>query len=578
MTPYEVLEQARTALDAADSAAARAAAERALRLAETSADAALHARALAMLAHVAFYEDEPARALGDANAAVDRARRAGDDLALAEAQFVQAITLLGSGDAEGALEAGRGALEAAERSGGFGAQSSTADSGRGQAAIDACDALLSVYTELQRWDAAHAIGQRWSELVRAFGEPKLEGRATLSISFIWGRQAHAAQKRGDSAKHDACIAEHNRTARAALALARASRDRLSELTLVANLAETLSDEGHHEAGMAMLQSCPIDTERDPKRKQVRYTEARAILLERMGRLDEAAELLQQALEGTPNALYERDLRDVLAGVLERRQDWRGAFLQCKALLAIEAQLNYDRAQRSAAVMAVRLRTAQAEATAAEMRSEKERLARESAQLERRSRDFQRQALEDALTGLPNRRRLDELLAEDLRAWALVMVDIDHFKQVNDRHSHLVGDAVLRELAQLLRATCRGQDTALRFGGEEFALLLRGTDATGAYASAERARKIIESHHWARVAPGLQVTASFGIAHGAEAPSSAELLALADRRLYAAKNAGRNRVVGAEEASVPAASAGASKNQSKTRKQAVAEGGGIQVSD
>jgi diguanylate cyclase (GGDEF)-like protein len=124
-----------------------------------------------------------------------------------------------------------------------------------------------------------------------------------------------------------------------------------------------------------------------------------------------------------------------------------------------------------------------------------------------------------------------------------MVDLDHFKRINDDHSHLVGDAVLCELGRLLRANCREGDVALRIGGEEFAVLLNGVSAERAVAAAERIRSGVLRHDWGALAPGLSVTASFGVAMVAEAATKFELLALADRRMYEAKVGGRNRVVG-----------------------------------
>jgi diguanylate cyclase (GGDEF)-like protein len=156
-----------------------------------------------------------------------------------------------------------------------------------------------------------------------------------------------------------------------------------------------------------------------------------------------------------------------------------------------------------------------------------------------------------LTGLPNRRQLDQLLATDLRSYSIVMVDVDHFKRVNDSYSHLVGDAVLRDLAKLLRSICRDGDTALRYGGEEFALLMLGTSAEGVLAAAERARAGVQFYDWGVLCLGLTVTASFGVALGSEVATSTELLALADRRLLRAKENGRNQVVGPDVALNPA---------------------------
>jgi diguanylate cyclase (GGDEF)-like protein len=114
--------------------------------------------------------------------------------------------------------------------------------------------------------------------------------------------------------------------------------------------------------------------------------------------------------------------------------------------------------------------------------------------------------------------------------------------VNDTFSHLVGDEVLRLLGRILRATCRAEDTPVRYGGEEFAILLHHVDEPAARAAAERVRVAVERHDWNAVAEGLAVTVSIGVAHGTEAASVAEVLGLADRRLYTAKRSGRNRVV------------------------------------
>ena len=101
----------------------------------------------------------------------------------------------------------------------------------------------------------------------------------------------------------------------------------------------------------------------------------------------------------------------------------------------------------------------------------------------------------------------------------------------------------RELGKLLRVNCREGDVALRIGGEEFAVLLNGVSAERAVAAAERFRSGVLAKAWSELAPGLSVTASFGVAMVAEAPTKFGLLALADRRMYEAKVGGRNRVVG-----------------------------------
>ncbi len=160
----------------------------------------------------------------------------------------------------------------------------------------------------------------------------------------------------------------------------------------------------------------------------------------------------------------------------------------------------------------------------------------------------REATLDPLTGLANRRALEHWLAthwpeaERGQPVQLLLLDLDHFKRVNDDFGHDTGDAVLRETAGLLRSHCRSADLAVRYGGEEFLLAMAGADRPAAETVAERLRAAIAAHDWPRVADRLAVTASVGLADAAEVLDAAALLTLADRRLYAAKYGGRNRVV------------------------------------
>jgi diguanylate cyclase (GGDEF)-like protein len=168
---------------------------------------------------------------------------------------------------------------------------------------------------------------------------------------------------------------------------------------------------------------------------------------------------------------------------------------------------------------------------------------------------ERQALVDGLTGLPNRRQCEDTLADELARvarfggpLAVVVADLDWFKDVNDRYGHPAGDAVLREFAALLRESVRDVDLAGRWGGEEFLLILPGTDLVGGAEVAERVRLALEG----RVVPAsdgtpIPVTASFGVAARPPARTAAELFATADAAMYEAKRTGRNRVQTAPEA-------------------------------
>jgi diguanylate cyclase (GGDEF)-like protein len=162
---------------------------------------------------------------------------------------------------------------------------------------------------------------------------------------------------------------------------------------------------------------------------------------------------------------------------------------------------------------------------------------------------ERQALVDGLTGLANRRHADEALASELaRAErlggpvGLILADVDDFKSVNDRFGHPTGDIVLRDLADALRESVREIDTAARWGGEEFALILPGTDLDGAAQVAERIRATLAEREILSVdgAP-LHVTASFGVAASTPTTTVQELVEAADGSLYRAKHAGKDRV-------------------------------------
>ncbi len=153
------------------------------------------------------------------------------------------------------------------------------------------------------------------------------------------------------------------------------------------------------------------------------------------------------------------------------------------------------------------------------------------------------AHDDALTGLKNRRSFDERLKQEIATtrrgaspFSVLLLDIDHFKLLNDSYGHMVGDEVLQALGRILCHVMRPGDFIARYGGEEFALILPSTGVTGSVRAAERARRAIADFPW----PSRPVTASFGVAtwHDEDAQT---LLAKADLALYAAKAAGRDRV-------------------------------------
>ena len=155
---------------------------------------------------------------------------------------------------------------------------------------------------------------------------------------------------------------------------------------------------------------------------------------------------------------------------------------------------------------------------------------------------------DPLTELWNRRALEKRLLQEWAriqrhggSFAVIMADVDHFKLVNDTHGHPAGDQVLRELAAILAGECRESDLPARYGGEEFAVLLPTIHAPEAVVMADRCRRKIEEACTRACGAEIRVTASFGVADSEGCASGEEVIQDADKALYQAKHAGRNRV-------------------------------------
>ena len=177
--------------------------------------------------------------------------------------------------------------------------------------------------------------------------------------------------------------------------------------------------------------------------------------------------------------------------------------------------------------------------------EKERLI---AAMRERSIRLERESQEDELTGVANRRCFSQRLAAEMEValavgqpLTLAVADLDHFKEVNDRLGHTIGDKALRESALLLKSLCKESDLVARIGGEEFALILPGLTRETAAAFCEQLRRAVESNHWQTLHVDLGVTISIGLTQWDGSAEVDELIATADAQLYRAKRAGRNQV-------------------------------------
>lgn len=273
-----------------------------------------------------------------------------------------------------------------------------------------------------------------------------------------------------------------------------------------------------------------------------YKALLARVLRLTGRPEEAVAELRATLresESGRHAPADRALLlEELVSAQEDAGDPAGALQTFREFHELTLTVRDQAAEQRGQALNARMEVERAQHTA-----ELERLRAE--QLELRNEELARQVHIDALTGLPNRRGLDAALAyrvaDGQAGFACVLADIDHFKPINDRYSHLVGDEVLRRVGALMREAVRDGDVAARFGGEEFALLLDRVDAEQARQICERLREAIAALPWPQIVGGLAVTISMGVAVRRAGETGEQVLARADGCLYAAKGAGRNRV-------------------------------------
>ena len=260
-----------------------------------------------------------------------------------------------------------------------------------------------------------------------------------------------------------------------------------------------------------------------------------------GRLDAAREWLERAHRLALDAAQTDLLDPTLDLIIDHLQFTEVmANRPAQALHWSAQRIRRLESQHRNRLLAVRRHVALFERLEAQRRAEGE-------QAQAQLRFWKDEAQRDPLTGALNRRGLQEALDPLLRSGAplaLALLDFDHFKQVNDRFGHPVGDQVLATSAQLLRSSIRGSDFLARLGGEEFCVVLEGCDQDRARQVCEQLRRRIETHDWTQLAPELLLTVSIGTAAspgGPDGPGLDRLIEQADRAMYAAKLAGRNRV-------------------------------------
>ena len=369
----------------------------------------------------------------------------------------------------------------------------------------------------------------------------------------------AARERGDTACATKSIARARGFAEEALQVARGSGNSYREATCLSNLGRYLGVSGEIGPAFELLdQAYTMATRHGHKALAISCDSQRAEILVQAGRHHQAIPILLVTLERAESMFSSRLVLDMhfqlykaykargsmaealaqheqyhalVKAQLEHRSDTQSRLLLNRLELD-QARFGAERAQIEANVQRVR---------AERMEAHKERLEQEAIELGRN-------LLTDALTGLGNRRQIDRGLPPLLQHAAssgitlsIAVLDIDHFKKVNDRFGHPVGDAVLKALADILRHTMRSGDMMARMGGEEFLIALVDTPGQYARDTCERLRVAVERYAWDDLAVGLQVTVSIGLCTQVTSIDAGEILTRADAALYKAKRAGRNQV-------------------------------------
>ncbi len=432
----------------------------------------------------------------------------------------------------------------------------------GQPALQclALSRLARAYTRLSKPDRGCEFARQALALAQAIGDTDQIFRAYTMLGDAQGEEALLLTDAGQTAlaqeRHAAALASFDSARRATLGAPSAYRD----VVALINQAQALGRMGRLTESLQMLDDVVTLARTHGFARMVRaQIEMRALALIKLDRTDEARAVCESALADPQianDAALAPELHKRLYQACKAQGDLEAALRHHERLFDLEQRRFRRRDDAQLRVLLARAEIersrADAERAAHEAQIERERalvLRAERDRLQHKAQQLGRDAHLDVLTGLPNRRALEVRLHDLLQratttptAACLAIVDIDHFKAINDRHGHMLGDEVLRAIGALLAQGFREPDFVARWGGEEFVALLHGASPAHAQAACERLRLAIAAHDWSTLAAGLAVTASIGV-HALH-PDDAQEHAIggADRALYAAKRGGRNRVV------------------------------------
>lgn len=529
-----LLDQAHAHADRGDPREAIEAAERALAIARAEQDADRVARAYTILGQARRVTADYPRSLAASQEALEWLERAGIDRGRGQCLILIGHVYLDLGDYAKALEY----IDRARRYVGDPPDMHLL------AQCLHCDAM--VQAQLSDFEAAAQAYEGALALRRASGDEAGMATTLNSLGVLHLRMAQAPMSAGPEArKHfDRALGKFEE----ARTLAERVGDRRLIMLIDGNIAGALGGLGRLDEALARCVA-QLDAAR-----AIRDRQNEALILRNLGEnhrlrgdydrsLASLSESLAIATEVGAKA-RQRVAHEELAKTCEAMGDMGRALTHFKAYHALDREVQGVEARRAAQahLMKIEIERVQREA---------EFHRRQSADLSLANQQLAREAREDPLTGLANRRELERALALGFdaaaagdRSLAIVVFDVDQFKRINDCHTHVVGDAVLQEIAATLTAACRATDAAFRYGGEEFVLLLRDAGRIEAVTIAERVRGAVAARDWNELSSGLAVTMSAGVAAGTRYASAADMLRVAEEQLYRAKRNGRNRVCAA----------------------------------
>lgn len=508
------------------------------------------AQALASLAHNYPRLGNLQASVRCASEAVALCERQDDAVLLADAltslSYVYAQLLMASD----ALDCGLRALAAARR---------------GQSRLRegwALNRLGVAYSSLENPAQACEATQRALEVARGIDNEishQLSFSCLNNLAYFWLHRTADARRDGKAAALQEALVLSRELSEQATQIARASTSPFQVAVSVSNLVEALVNQGDYEAAAPLLSEFEqLSATHGYHALGLQAATHRALICKAHGDFAGAQSGLRALLEQSQGEMPPKQRRILIRALYETHKaagDFQEALQYLEQHADLERQIWRETMALQTEVMQIRQDVAQAQAradhAAYEALRERERasqLEHEQQRLREHAAALDRAAHEDVLTGLHNRRHTEfalPLLFEGTRQAgqqiSLALLDVDHFKQVNDSFGHAVGDQVLRQLAELLREKMRSADLLARFGGEEFLVVLVGMAPTQALEVCERLRVAVSRHDWTRVAQGLQVRISIGLAGGVPSLDADALLHRADQALYAAKRAGRDRV-------------------------------------